>query len=100
MLSTKKIHFAVHMYKIFRIIETTMKLTILITLIAIANAKKAKKDDGFFIGKVPPGRFEYSELNGFYYPQEAKEICQSDLQCAGFTFKTAKNAEAETFIRY
>lgn len=77
-----------------------MKFTVLIVLFGIINAKKVKKDDGFFIGKVPPGRFEYSELNGFYYPQEAKEICRSDLQCAGFTFRTAKNADAETYIRY
>ena len=42
----------------------------------------------WFIGRVPPNQYvEYSSLNGFYSPKSAKLICETDLQCAGFTFK-------------
>ena len=42
----------------------------------------------WFIGRIPPDQdFEYSSLNGFYSPKRAKQICENDIQCAGFTFK-------------
>ena len=43
------------------------------------------------IGRVPPGRFEYDRINGFFTPQRAKRVCESDSQCGGFTFKGPKN---------
>ena len=45
----------------------------------------------WFIGRVPPRSFEYDTLNGFYSPQKAKYICDSDLQCGGFTFKGTRS---------
>ena len=56
--------------------------------IASGNAKNSKK---WHIGRVPPGRFEYDGINGFFTPQRAKSICESDIQCGGFTFKGSKN---------
>ena len=41
----------------------------------------------FITGRIPPGKFEYSKLNGFYRPNVAAKICERDLGCAGFTFK-------------
>ena len=34
-----------------------------------------------------PGKFEYPALNGWMLVREAKEKCENDLACAGFTFK-------------
>ena len=34
-----------------------------------------------------PGKFEYPELNGWMFVKVAKEICENDFACAGFTFK-------------
>ena len=44
----------------------------------------------WFVGRTPPSKFEYSELNGFYSPKEARQICEKDFQCGGFTFKGTK----------
>jgi hypothetical protein len=45
-----------------------------------------------YIGRVPPSQdFEYSSLNGFYSPKRAKQICENDFQCAGFTFKGTRS---------
>ena len=45
----------------------------------------------WLIGRTPPSIFEYSGLNGFYSPKQAQSICETDLQCGGFTFKGSKN---------
>ena len=45
----------------------------------------------WYIGRAPPGRFEYDKINGFFTPQKAKSTCESDIQCGGFTFKGSKN---------
>ena len=45
----------------------------------------------WFVGRVPPTSFEYDALNGFYSPQEAKYVCDNDLQCGGFTFKGTRS---------
>ena len=44
----------------------------------------------WLIGRTPPSIFEYSGLNGFYSPKQAQSICETDLQCGGFTFKGSK----------
>jgi hypothetical protein len=45
----------------------------------------------WYVGRVPPSRFEYEKLNGYYTPLKAKNICEKDLECGGFTFKGTKN---------
>ena len=52
------------------------------------NATKPRKS--WFVGRTPPSSFEYSKLNGFYTPKEAKNLCEQDIQCGGFTFKGTK----------
>ena len=41
----------------------------------------------FYAGRIKPGKFEYPFLNGWMSTIEAKEKCEKDLACAGFTFK-------------
>ena len=48
------------------------------------------KGKRWFIGRTPPSSLEYSKINGFYSPKQAKSICEKDLQCGGFTFKGSK----------
>ena len=56
--------------------------------IASRNATDPRKS--WFVGRTPPSSFEYSKLNGFYSPKEAKNLCERDIQCGGFTFKGTK----------
>ena len=60
--------------------------------IASQNITKLRKS--WFIGRTPPSSFEYSKLNGFYSPKEAKNICEGDIQCGGFTFKGTKRIKS------
>ena len=55
------------------------------------NTRQQKR---WYIGRVPPSSFEYPTLNGFYSPKEAQQICEKNLQCAGFTFKGTKKASS------
>ena len=48
------------------------------------------KDKSWHVGRVPPSKFEYSKLNGFYSAEMAQTICDSDIRCGGFTFKGTK----------
>jgi hypothetical protein len=48
---------------------------------------KTKKSNKFYIGRVPPGRFEYPKLNGLYKLKTAVKKCDQDLSCGGFTFR-------------
>ena len=41
----------------------------------------------FYAGRIKPGKFEYPKLNGLMSVKDAKEKCENDLACAGFTFK-------------
>ena len=41
----------------------------------------------FYAGRIKPGKFEYPKLNGLMLVMDAKEKCEKDLACAGFTFK-------------
>jgi hypothetical protein len=43
--------------------------------------------DGFSVGRISEGQFEYSGLNGWMTPKIATEICKNDPQCGAFTFK-------------
>ena len=52
------------------------------------HSRTRNKTKRWFIGRIPPNQdFEYSSLNGVYSPKHAKQICENDFQCAGFTFK-------------
>lgn len=73
------------------------------TITDSAAKKKAKhKFGGYKIGRIrpSPGSFEYQELNGRYRPNEARDVCERDLGCAGFTFKGSRAAgvDAMTFF--
>ena len=72
------------------IMYATYLLTLLITVTEAMLITARKHRQEWFIGRVPPTRFEYSKLNGFYTPKKALELCEKDLQCGGFTFKGAK----------
>ena len=36
--------------------------------------------EGFHVGRILEGQFEYPSLNGWMTPLEAKMICEEDLQ--------------------
>ena len=42
---------------------------------------------GFFVGRISEGQFEYSDLNGWMTPRTAKDLCENDEKCGGFTYK-------------
>ena len=46
------------------------------------------KEKRWYIGRTPPSSFEYHRR--FYAPKQAKNVCEMDLQCGGFTFKGSK----------
>ena len=48
------------------------------------------KDKSWHVGRVPPSKFEYGKLNGFYSAEKAQKLCDSDIRCGGFTFKGTK----------
>ena len=48
------------------------------------------KDKSWHLGRVPPSKFEYSKLNGFYSAEMAHKICNKNIRCGGFTFKGTK----------
>ena len=48
------------------------------------------KEKRWYIGRTPPSSFEYHKINGFYAPKQARNVCEMDLQCGGFTFKGSK----------
>ena len=64
-----------------------LKVTLLLSIAYCGKVKIKKKGKSFLVGRIPPGQFEYPELNGFYTPKEAQKVCDEDLQCAGFSFK-------------
>ena len=60
-------------------------------------------EQGWFIGRVPPGRFEYHTINGWMLPEEAAVSCEKDQKCGGFTFKgtrSHRNAVEIYFFHY
>ena len=60
-----------------------------------------KKDAGFYIGKIPRGHYlEYTELNNFMYPKKAVELCEGDIECAGFAYSGAKTVGQPFYIYF
>ena len=62
--------------------------------------KKNEKKQNFLFGRIPPGYFEYPDLNGFYSPKAAAKVCESDTACGGFTFKGVINSPKKVFEVY
>ena len=46
-----------------------------------------ERNASWIVGRIPPSKFEYEKLNGFYSEEKAMVLCENDLQCGGFTFK-------------
>ena len=44
----------------------------------------------FLVGRLSEGQFEYPHLNGWMTPRQAKQLCDEDQQCGGFTYKAMK----------
>ena len=60
-----------------------------------------KKDAGFYIGKIPRGHYlDYAELNEFMYPKKAVELCEGDIECAGFAYSGAKSVGQPFYIYF
>ena len=71
------------------------------TVVAWVQHVTGEGYDTWHVGRVPPSRFEYDQLNGVFTPSKAKEACEHDLQCGGFTFKGVKDSseyEAEVYF--
>ena len=47
----------------------------------------------FFAGRIPPGQFEYANLNGWMFVEDARLKCDNDNACGGFTFKGSFNTK-------
>ena len=43
---------------------------------------------------------EYENLNGIMTPQNAKILCESDLSCAGFTYKGPKDLGQKFYVKF
>ena len=56
-------------------------------LILIVTFIVSEVSTDFYAGRISPGKFEYPKYNGWMLVEEAKEICEKDLACGGFTFK-------------
>lgn len=54
----------------------------------------------FYAGRIKPGKFEYPKLNGLMLIKDAKEKCEMDLACAGFTFKGSYKTLNRTMQMY
>ena len=71
---------------------TNKMLVIFITLVYYINFESlvALANQNWYVGRVPPSQYEYPDINGYFTPLDAKNICEDDLQCGGFTFKGTK----------
>ncbi len=64
------------------------------------GATESDQEIKFLLGRIPPGRFEYPELNRYFSPKESVKICESDTSCGGFTFKGVTNSPRQEFETY
>ena len=71
------------------------KIRILVLIWSVSElfvkATRGKHHKSWYVGRVPPSKFEYDTLNGYYTTSKAKTVCENDLQCGGFTFKGNRN---------
>ena len=69
-----------------------MRLVLITVKVEISKSSlNMKRQRSWYVGRVPPSRFEYEKLNGYYTPLKDQNICENDLKCGGFTFKGTKN---------
>ena len=94
---------------------------LVLTILAIVNdviggvgqkTKKADKDKkgsgkkksgltGFVVGRLNPDpAFELQRMNGFFSPDEASDACEMDLECAGFTFRGARDVNQKFPVKF
>ena len=73
-------------------ISTIVRLVLITIKVEISKSSlNMKRHRSWYVGRVPPSRFEYEKLNGYYTPLKAQNSCENDLKCGGFTFKGTKN---------
>ena len=70
------------MYLLFKAVTHLIFLVITRGDLSIENAQ-----NGFFVGRVSEGQFEYPDLNGWMTPRKAIQDCEEDKKCGGFTYK-------------
>lgn len=78
-------------------------LTIFNFVLVTQSKERNKLENGktkFIFGRIPPGSFEYEELNGFFSPKKAVQICEGDPACGGFTFKGTPNLSKRKYEIY
>ena len=68
-----------------------MDRMIALVIVALSIVKKIRGTTNWYIGRVPPSRFEYPRNNGWMLPYRAVDVCEHDLKCGGFTFKGSKD---------
>eukprot|EP00092_Neocalanus_flemingeri_P032574 GFUD01035430.1.p1 GENE.GFUD01035430.1~~GFUD01035430.1.p1 ORF type:complete len:611 (-),score=162.78 GFUD01035430.1:61-1893(-) len=65
-------------------------LIFLLSFVSSSNTPVNAIHGGFYVGRISEGQFEYSDLNGWMTPRKAKELCEKDAKCGGFTYKGSK----------
>ena len=65
------------------------------------STKKKNGLTGFIVGRLNPDPgFELNRLNGFYTPDEAANLCEKNVECAGFTFRGSKGASQKFGVKF
>jgi hypothetical protein len=66
-----------------------------------SSTKKKNGLTGFIVGRLNPDPgFELNRLNGFYTPDEAANLCERNVECAGFTFRGSKGASQKFGVKF
>ncbi len=81
------------MYRFSSLLKLLLISSFVLSVHSKTEKKRYKNESKlkFIAGRIPPGSFEYNQLNGFYTPKKAVQVCESDPACAGFTFKGTSN---------
>ena len=73
----------------------------LISLVLIsADVNIESAPNGFFVGRISEGQFEYTDLNGWMTPRTAIQLCEEDKKCGGFTYKVTICYQSSVEICY
>ena len=62
------------------------------------NPKDSIANAGFYVGRISEGQYEYSSLNGWMTPRTAQDVCETDQQCGGFTYKVPDNVTSLLYV--
>ncbi len=72
-------------------LAAVMSLLVFAVILGACSGAKSDKNKkvtaGFKVGRIPIGMFEYPEIHGIFTPEEAKNVCETDPQCSGFTYR-------------